>query len=115
MKHDCPHCGESIKWKLIGGKPLPGERKFLPNRAVTICPVCSGELTTNVHWSEQAAGFVVAIPFFAFFSVRADISRIAVLWGAVATLLLWLAMFGFFHFRYWRYWQRYKAYEGTAK
>ena len=34
------------------GKPLPGERKILPNRAVAICPHCKQELAPNIHPKE---------------------------------------------------------------
>src|SRR4030065_1462372 len=45
----CPHCGVSLSWKLLRGKPLPGERKILPNRAVLVCPSCQGEMHPNLH------------------------------------------------------------------
>jgi len=45
----CPHCSASLRWKLLRGKPFPGERKILPNRAVLVCPSCQGELHPNFH------------------------------------------------------------------
>ena len=45
----CPHCGVSLNGKLLRGKPLPGERKILPNCAVLVCPSRQGELHPNFH------------------------------------------------------------------
>jgi predicted RNA-binding Zn-ribbon protein involved in translation (DUF1610 family) len=110
MQHNCPHCGESLKWKLVRSKPLPGERRFLPIQAVPVCPNCGGELATNFHWSEQVVSAVIAIPLVGFLSARAAITpALAIALGA-GVLALWVAIFAFFQFRYWRHWQRYKAY-----
>jgi hypothetical protein len=109
VKHDCPHCGKSIKWKLIRGKPLLGERKFLPNRAVTICPLCSGELSINVHWSEQVIGFLVGTLLLLITGFRGEVSFAVALWVFAATWLIGLGMLVFFQVRYWQNWQCYKA------
>ena len=48
-KLTCPHCGTSLARKLIRGKPLPRERKILPDQAVLVCPSCQGDLHPNPH------------------------------------------------------------------
>lgn len=91
-------------------KPLPGERRFLPNQAVPVCPNCGGELAPNIHWSEQVFGAVIGIPLLGFFHARATVTpALAVIIGG-CVLALWGAVLAMFHFRYWRHWQRYKAY-----
>jgi predicted RNA-binding Zn-ribbon protein involved in translation (DUF1610 family) len=110
MQHDCPHCGESLKWKLVRSKPLPGERRFLPNHAIPVCPNCGGELAPNAHWSEQVVGAVIGIPLLGFLSARATITPTLAVVVGFGVFALWGSIFAFFHFRYWRHWQRYKAY-----
>ena len=61
MKHDCPYCGAALGWRLVTSKPLPGERKILPQRAVPVCPACKGALATNIHWSEGVLGCAAAL------------------------------------------------------
>jgi hypothetical protein len=110
MKYDCPRCSAKLKWRLVSSKPLPGERKVLPNQAVTVCPQCGVELANNQHWSEIVAGSVVALSFLAFFPVKQSVPRHWMLWFAATVLLLWAVLFAYFHFRYWRNWQRYKCF-----
>jgi hypothetical protein len=63
MKTDCPHCGRRIRWwHYVGGRPAAGERRFLPNRAVTVCPFCRGGLATNVHPLEHRLDVIVLTP-----------------------------------------------------
>ena len=112
MKHDCPYCGAALGWRLVTSKPLPGERKILPQRAVPVCPACKGALATNIHWSEGVLGCAAALLAFL---VQQLLSRavqpgagfFALMGAVVATMV---ALMVFFHFRYWRHWQRYKPY-----
>ena len=112
MKHDCPYCGAALGWRLVTSKPLPGERKILPQRAVPVCPACKGALATNIHWSEGVLGCAAALLAFL---VQQLISRavqpgagfFALMGAVVATMV---ALMVFFHFHYWRHWQRYKPY-----
>lgn len=46
---------------MVTSKPLPGERKILPQRAVPVCPACKGALATNIHWSEGVLGCAAAL------------------------------------------------------
>jgi hypothetical protein len=48
----CPHCNANLAGKLLRGKALEGERKFLPNRATLVCPHCDQRLYGNPHPSE---------------------------------------------------------------
>jgi hypothetical protein len=84
MKYDCPRCSARLKWRLVSSKPLPGERKVLPNQAVPVCPQCGVELAHNPHWSEVVAGSVVALSFLAFFPVKQSVPRHLVPWFAAA-------------------------------
>lgn len=115
MKHDCPHCRTSLKWKLVRSKPLPGERKFLPNKAVAVCPQCGGQLASNIHWSEGVAGPVVGLPLLCFFAFRPAMLKHVALWWFAAVTVLWILVFSFLHLRYWRHWERYKPYEPTRR
>lgn len=45
----CPHCTKELRWKLLKSRALPGERRFLPGRAVLVCPYCDGALYANPH------------------------------------------------------------------
>ena len=110
MRHNCPYCKQSIKWRLVRSKPLPGERKVFPKQAVAVCPVCGGELAANTHWSEHMAGAIVAIPLLVFTNIRSGITITLAAWLGAGVLAFWAAAFAFFHFRYWRNWQRYKKY-----
>jgi len=110
MKHDCPYCGVKLGWRLVTFKPLPGERKFLPNQAVPVCPACQGELASNTHWSEMAFLGVMGVPLFLLLELRSVLGKHAFLYAGLATLVFWMAAAVFFHLRYLRHWQRYKPY-----
>lgn len=47
MKHDCPWCGISLKWRYVPSKPLQDQREILPLLATPVCPSCGGRLTPN--------------------------------------------------------------------
>lgn len=111
MKHNCPHCGTKLAWRLITSKPLLGARKILPNQAVCVCPDCKGQLDLNTHWSEVAFLLVIAIPFFLLLpEIRSGFGKMGFLYAGIAALVFWMATAIFFHMRYWRQWQRYKPY-----
>ena len=115
MLHDCPYCGKPIKLKLLRSRPLPGERKFLPNRAVPVCPHCGGALATNTHWSEIVALLLFGIPLLGLISWHRSTQGSALLWLIGIALVLLPATLAYFHFRYWRAWQRYKPYEAPHR
>ncbi len=63
MKTDCPHCGKRIRWwHYVWGRPVHGERKFLPNRAVTVCPLCKGGIEQNTHPLEKHIHLFILVP-----------------------------------------------------
>jgi uncharacterized membrane protein len=110
MKHHCPHCGVSLKLRLVTSVPLPGQRSVLPLLAVPVCPSCRGKLANNSHWSEAVAVAIVALPALVFSNIRHLLSPSSALWLGSAVLVAWVALFAYFHFRYWRTWERYKPY-----
>lgn len=110
MQHDCPHCGASLKLRLLRAKALPGERRLLPSRATPVCPACGGRLAPNTHWSETAASVMVGVPLLCFMSARPDLSLHAAAGWLAAIVALWVIAFAVFHWRYWRHWPRYKRY-----
>ena len=95
---------------MVTSKPLPGERKILPQRAVPVCTACQGALATNIHWSEGVLGCAAALLAFLLQQLLSKAvqpgSGFFMLMGAVMAAMVALAVF--FHFRYWRHWQRYK-------
>lgn len=110
MKHDCPYCGTQLARRLIRSVPAPGERKFLPNRAIPVCPVCHGKLAPQTHWSEGLLGCFLGLSFLGLLDSRSSLKP-----GVF--IVLNLALLGItaigalvFHFRYWRHVQRYKPY-----
>jgi hypothetical protein len=110
MKHNCPHCGAVLKFRLVTSVPLPGQRSVLPMQAVPVCPSCKGKLAQNSHWSEAVAGAVVVLPFLVFLNIGRELSAPLVVWLGSAVVVAWAMVFAYFHFAYWRNWQRYKAY-----
>lgn len=110
MLHDCPHCGVSLKWKLVKSKPLPGERKILPNQAMPVCSSCGGGLAWNTHWSEAATAIILFLSVWALTAFRSNFWLAVGGWLGVVIVAICATTFVFFHFRYWRRWQRYKAY-----
>lgn len=110
MKHDCPYCGAKLGWRLVTSRPLPGERKILPNQAVAVCPSCGGRLASNNHWSELAFLGIVGLPCFIFPTLKASFGKQELIYVGGGALLVCLAAWLFFHVRYWRHLQRYRAY-----
>ena len=110
MKHNCPHCEATFKYRLLRSKALPGQRRFLPERATSACPECGGQIALNTHWSEIVAGGAVVLPVLFYMQRRPALETASILWPAGALLICMGAMFAVFYFRYWRNWQRYKAY-----
>ena len=62
MKSDCPHCGKPIGRRLVWSRPAPGERRFLPLHAISVCPLCRGDLATNTHPLEKRLAFFMSGP-----------------------------------------------------
>jgi len=108
----CPHCGISLGWRLLRGKPLPGERKILPNRAVLVCPSCQGELHPNPHPAEFWV-YVAFLPLVVLFHLLAlqIIPTVgdSQLWlGAMlGSLLLATLVTIYVHFKFLRNWPRF--------
>ena len=108
MLLDCPHCGRSMKRRLIRSVPAPGERRFLPMRAIPACPHCRGLLASNLHWSE-VAGAAPALLLWVVFELG-----MSPLWRWLGGLLLTALMLGYFEYRYWSKLQRFRRYEPKA-
>jgi hypothetical protein len=92
--------------KLMIYKPLPGERRILPDRAMPVCPYCAKELEINVHPKEKfihVIGFAVVLNLLASFFK----SNFLLILGGMA-LGLSLIVLVFLHFKYFRNWPRFK-------
>ena len=106
-----PYCHAPLRRRLVVTKALPGERRFLPQRAAPACPECGRYLAANAHWSEW--GLLCAA--FAFFYLLVDskgrvpLGRLAG-WAGAGLLALAIAVV-LCHFRYWRHMQRCKPHE----
>ena len=51
LKHDCPWCGVSLKWRLLHNKTLSHSPYSIPT-----CPVCEGKLSlTKLELKNKAA------------------------------------------------------------
>lgn len=111
MKYNCPQCTKSLQWKLLRSKPLPGERKFLPSRAVQVCPFCSVGLSNNTHWSETLLMVLFILPLMGVFKGSKGPDAKIILWITCVWLAVSIAAGIFFHVRYLRHWQRYKRHE----
>ena len=117
-KLTCPHCGISLAGRLLRGKPLPKERRFLPNNAVLVCPSCQGELHPNPHpaqlWIWIAfLPFVIIFPLLALRIIPADEQR---LWytAMAGSLLLVVVVSIYVHFKFLRHWPRFSSKPGQG-
>lgn len=110
MRHDCPHCGTSLKRQLVRSTRLPGERRLLPLRGIAYCPVCKGLLARNDHWTDKWL-VLLPLPFYTVFLARTEIGSRA-LWLALAcTALLAMGAGALLYWRHVRSWPLYKKYE----
>lgn len=106
VRHACPWCGVSLKGRLVRSKALPGQRKFLPMYAMTVCPECGNGLTYNPHGTEKAFGFLVGVPLLLLPLIGRSAWKSAIV-GAV--MVLWCVVLLYLHFRFWRHhpvWKR---------
>lgn len=108
MKHNCPHCHGSLKWRLVGSKPLSGERKVLPNQGTQVCPMCQGAIAQNTHWGETVAGVVMCLSIVMCMAAKPYLSTVEAGWIVAGVLVLWVGMLVYLHLRYWRNWPRYR-------
>lgn len=112
-KLTCPHCGNFLAGKLLRGKPLPGERKFLPNKAVLVCPSCQGELHPNPHPAQfwiwiALLPFAILLHLLVLQIIPTDDKR---LWLTVmlGSLLLAFVVAIYVHFKFLRDWPRFST------
>ena len=111
MKYQCPHCDASLKRRLVRSVPLPGERKFLPNKVGQACPDCGQRIEVNQHPLEQKMIWLLA-PLALFFLWRDAIPspRVAmILFISLAVVFALTTIY--LERRYLRNWPRYKRYE----
>ncbi|MFZ3174710.1 MAG: hypothetical protein WA146_07425 [Thiobacillus sp.] len=99
----CPHCNKPLGWKLLRGKPLQGERKFLPKNAVLVCPFCEGELYNNPHSAEKWI-FMAFLPMFFVFQFQLENP-----WILLLSLLIGTGTTIYVHFKYLRSWPRFSS------
>ncbi|QIL70644.1 hypothetical protein G7048_09910 [Diaphorobacter sp. HDW4B] len=114
MRQDCPHCGISLKRRLARAVPAPGERKFLPMKAIQVCPECGGKIQQNPHPVERKLGWLV-LPLIGAFLLKDGMSlpKLAMMvligcWIVYALAAIYVER------RYLRDWQRYKRWEEAA-
>jgi hypothetical protein len=100
----------------VGGRAAPGERRFLPNRAITGCPFCRGALATNVHPLEKRLQMLAFTPcamgFFLVLSVTSLRTSMIVAVGGV--LLVTSVAAGLLQWKT-RSWQRFRKYEAKER
>lgn len=115
MRHDCPHCGQSLKRKLVRSTPAPGQRRFLPLRAIACCPLCKGLLARNEHWTDKCL-VLLALPFFMVVQARPLFDSRG-LWLLVASsvALLMLGAGAIVYWRHMRTWPLYRKYEAATQ
>jgi hypothetical protein len=114
MKYDCPHCGKRIRWwKYLGARPAAGERTFLPNRAITVCPFCRADLATHTHPLEKRIISCVFVPFAVVASLLLSFPELQVLWvGLLGPLFIAMTIACGYLYRKTRNWQRFRRYDG---
>lgn len=71
MKHDCPWCGISLKWRFLRSKPLQRGRQILPLFATAVCPECGKRISLckpkeknhTLKWSCYALTFGIWVVY----------------------------------------------------
>ncbi len=109
MLYDCPHCGESLKRKLIRTVAAPGERKFLPSKTIAQCPLCGEKLENNPHPAENKLALLV-VPLVGLMLLKDHLESpktVMLVLGASWALFAMGSLF--IERKYLRDWQRYKA------
>jgi len=107
MKIDCPYCQISLRKKLLRSKPAPGERRFLPNRAIPYCSNCGGELANNLHPMEKIQLVVILVPALLIQLVLIYSGNIPLLVLTGVSLVVAIVIVLYLHFKHMRNWQRF--------
>lgn len=111
MLHDCPYCGVSLKRRLIRSVSAPGERKFLPSKAIQVCPECGGKIQNNPHPVEQKLPWILLPLVIAFLFKDALPSPKSAMLLLIGCWIMFGAASIYFEWRYLRNWQRYRRCE----
>ena len=111
MKLDCPHCGKSLKGRLLRTKPAPGERRFLPLRSIPYCSHCCGTLFLNIHPKEKMQVVWLALPVIPFELFLKEPQKKLPLLLIACSIAAMLAGLAYINFKYLRNWQRYASHE----
>jgi len=68
LKHDCPWCGISLKWRYVPSKPLPEQQELVPLYATPVCPECEERLSlcrpehkNQILWRRWGFGLIFVI------------------------------------------------------
>jgi hypothetical protein len=105
----------SLSKRLLRSKPAPGERRFLPNRAIPYCSHCGGELAINPHPMEKIQIVVVLIPVLLIqLILKYPISITLMILTGVSSVAA-IAALAYFHFQFMRNWQRFTRREKTDR
>lgn len=113
MRTECPHCGKRIRWwHYLGGRPAPGERRFLPNRAITVCPLCRADIAPNVHPLEKRLELFVVTPLVIGFTLFFSFPELQALWLTLLGVLVLLTVIActYMHLRT-KTWPRFRRYD----
>jgi hypothetical protein len=111
MNYNCPHCGKSIAGRLLRGHPASGERKILPNRAITVCPLCGGQIAANPHPLEKWIAAFLLFP--AVLGLQFFQSSQSLFWLVASSVLSVVSVvgLGYLYFTKFKKWPRYRKYE----
>ena len=111
MRYDCPHCGIPLNRRLTRAVPAPGERKFLPMKAIQVCPDCGGKIRQNQHPVERWLGWLT-LPLIAAYLLKDGMSspKLTMLVLVGSWIICGLVAI-YVERRYLRDWQRYQRWE----
>jgi hypothetical protein len=114
MRHDCPHCGESLKRRLVRSTPAPGQRKILPLRAIALCPLCKGLIDRNPHWTDKWFA-LLPVPLYLALQARSFLQSNNLWLPALSLAVACLAAAIVLYWRHLRSWPFYRKYEAGAQ
>jgi|SRR5581483_6991669 len=108
MDYSCPYCGENLKGRLLTNRPLPSQRRFLPENAHIACPRCKGFLLPHGHPFEVRGFLLVLVggvlPIFLVAWLRLSIYAIA---AAILSMVVCATVGVVMYFKIPKSWPRY--------
>jgi hypothetical protein len=92
---------------MLRQKPVSRKRKFLPLRAIGLCPLCDGAVQTNVHPLERQTALALELFIGIGFIVGFLYQTMAILIGLLLATVILLSVILLINHRYLKDWQRY--------